>query len=150
MSKPLNDYKPLHELLTIRLSKIGKGLTIEKFERLAVENGVFETSIRSAGKYAFSVDSLPPIIEAKNFTRGQNLKNFRYLTVNLKDNETSIKRYNGYIDDQWVLFEYEPKDNTLKCDLNDSVLLEGRHTILIEAEDAVNNRSSYKAQFEIK
>ena len=116
----------------------------------AVENGVFETSIRSAGKYAFAIDSLPPIIEAKNFTGGQNLKNFRYLTVKLIDNETSIKRYNGYIDDQWVLFEYEPKDNTLKCDLNDLILLDGRHTVLIEAEDAVNNRSSYKAQFEIK
>ena len=116
----------------------------------AVNSGVFETSIRSAGKYGFAIDSLPPQIEAKNFTSGQNLKNFRYLTVSLKDNETAIKRYNGYIDDQWVLFEYEPKDNTLRCDLNDLILLEGRHTILIEAEDAVNNRSSYKAQFEIR
>ncbi|MGA0942205.1 MAG: hypothetical protein ACO3Q3_04485, partial [Flavobacteriaceae bacterium] len=79
-----------------------------------------------------------------------NMKNFRYLTVKLLANETSIKRYYGYIDDQWVLFEYEPKDNTLKCDLNDLILLDGRHTVLIEAEDAVNNRSSYKAQFEIK
>ena len=128
--------------------KISKKGTISFIN--AVKGASFETTLKSAGKYGFAIDSIGPLIEPKNFTPGQNLNNFRYLTLTLKDKATSVKRYNGYIDDQWVLFEYEPKNQTLRCDLNDLVLLEGRHSILIEAEDAVNNRSIWKAQFEIR
>ncbi|MDA0380013.1 MAG: M23 family metallopeptidase [Bacteroidetes bacterium] len=116
----------------------------------AVKGASFETTLKSAGKYGFAIDSVGPIIEPKNFTPGQNLNNFRYLTITLEDKETSVKRYSGYIDDQWVLFEYEPKNKTLRCDLSDLVLLEGGHSIRIEAEDAIDNRSSWRAQFEIR
>jgi hypothetical protein len=128
--------------------KISKKGTIGFIDK--VKGASFETTLKSAGKYGFAIDSIGPLIEPKNFTSGQNLNNFRYMTFTLKDKVTSVKRYNGYIDDQWVLFEYEPKNQTLRCDLNDLVLLAGRHSILIEAEDAVNNRSIWKGQFEIR
>lgn len=137
--------------LTNQKLYFGKATKSKKLSFIAAINDIhFETRLRSSGKYGFAVDSVGPVIRAKNFSPGQNLTNFRYLTVSIEDAETSVTRYNGYIDDQWVLFEYEPKTKTLRCDLNDLILLEGTHTVLIEAEDAVKNRNSYKAQFEIR
>ncbi|MFM1807381.1 MAG: hypothetical protein RLZZ242_106 [Bacteroidota bacterium] len=137
--------------LTNQKLYFGKATKSKKLSFIAAINDIhFETRLQSSGKYGFAVDSVGPVIRAKNFSPGQNLTNFRYLTVSIEDAETSVTRYNGYIDDQWVLFEYEPKTKTLRCDLNDLILLEGTHTVLIEAEDAVKNRNSYKAQFEIR
>lgn len=47
---------------------------------------------------------IPSVINSKGATNDPNSVSFK-----ISDNLSGIKSFNGYINDQWVLFEYEPK-----------------------------------------
>ena len=128
-----------------KLSDTGKISYIAK-----AKDSVFEVSLDTPGQYLMASDTIPPTVTPMNFQTDQNLNNFRYLSVRAEDQETFISRYNGYIDDQWVLFEYEPKEDRLRFDLNDIILLEGKHTIRIEVEDALGNKTDWNTEIDIQ
>jgi len=128
-----------------KLSEKGKIGYIAK-----AKDSVFEVSLNTPGQYLMASDTIPPVVAPMNFQTDQNLNNFRYLSINVEDQETFISRYNGYIDDQWVLFEYEPKEDLLRFDLNDIILLEGKHTIRIEVEDALGNKTDWSTEIDIR
>ena len=100
-----------------------------------------EASLKSAGRYVIGTDSIPPLITPRNFTSGQAINGYRFLEINGIDHETGILSYNGYLDGQWVLFEYEPKKNLFTFDTNDVLLVPGTHRLVFEAEDFLGNRS---------
>ncbi len=114
------------------------------------KDSVFEVSLNTPGNYFLASDTIPPSVTPMNFQMNQNVNNFRYLSIGVQDQETFISRYNGYINDQWVLFEYEPKEDRLRFDLNDIILLEGKHTIRIEVEDALGNKTDWYTEIDIK
>ena len=58
-----------------------------------------------------------------------------------------IKSYKGSINGQWVLFEYEPKRNSLTYDFSDIVFETAKHELELEVEDNVGNKSIYKTTF---
>lgn len=100
-----------------------------------------EASLKSLGRYVIGTDSIPPLITPRNFTSGQAINGYRFLEINGIDHETGILSYNGYLDGQWVLFEYEPKKNLFTFDTNDVLLVPGTHRLVFEAEDFLGNRS---------
>lgn len=128
-----------------KLSDTGKISYIAK-----AKDSVFEVSLNTPGQYLIASDTIPPTVTPMNFQTDQNVNNFRYLSVRAEDQETFISRYNGYIDDQWVLFEYEPKEDRLRFDLNDIILLEGKHTIRIEVEDVLGNKTDWYTEIDIQ
>ena len=100
-----------------------------------------EASLKSAGRYVIGTDSIPPLITSRNFTSGQAINGYRFLEINGIDHETGILSYNGYLDGQWVLFEYEPKKNLFTFDTNYVRLVPGTHRLVFEPEDFLGNRS---------
>lgn len=130
---------------------LGKLTEKDKISYIAkAKDSVFEVSLNTPGNYLMASDTIPPLVTPLNFQTDQNLSNFRYLSFSVEDQETFISRYNGYIDDQWVLFEYEPKEDRLRFDLNDIILLEGKHTIRIEVEDALGNKTDWHTEIDIR
>ena len=97
------------------------------------------------GTFAVLRDSLAPTILPINFRDGQNLKNFRYLKIRLKDDFSGVKNYSAYINDEWVLFEHEPKTNTLTFDFNDLEDKPRRLDLKVVANDRVGNSTTYRA-----
>jgi len=97
------------------------------------------------GTFAVLRDSLAPTILPINFRDGQNLKNFRYLKIRLKDDFSGLKNYSAYINDEWVLFEHEPKTNTLTFDINDLEDKPRRLDLKVVANDRVGNSNTYRA-----
>lgn len=93
-------------------------------------NGTLKTSIidnniigesRTSGYFTLKQDTTPPQISPIN------LKNNKYqiekqIRVIIKDNLSGIKTYNGYIDNKWILFNYDAKNNRLVYTFDDRII----------------------------
>lgn len=71
-------------------------------------DGYLATTVSDFGSYFITVDTIAPKVSVASKTN--NFSNETKLIVNVTDNISGIDTYNGYIDDKWVLFEYDPKN----------------------------------------
>ena len=118
--------------------QIGKKET--KFIR-KVESDTLSVTLRNTGDFHFAYDSIAPVVTPRNFSSGQAINGYRYLEIEAEDKETGIKSFEGYLDGQWVLFEYEPKQNRFTFDTSDILLIPGVHTLEFEVEDLLGNKA---------
>lgn len=119
------------------LGQIGKKGT--NFIR-KVESDTLSITLRNTGDFHFAYDSIAPVVTPRNFSSGQAINGYRYLEIEAEDKETGIKSFEGYLDGQWILFEYEPKENRFTFDTSDILLLPGVHTLEFEVEDLLGNK----------
>ncbi len=77
------------------------------------KNGVVEASLREFGIYAVSLDTIAPeIVPVIGSAYGEQ-SGRKKLQFTVRDNLSGIEEYNGYIDNRWALFEYDPKNDLL-------------------------------------
>ena len=94
---------------------------------------------KTKGVFTLGRDSIPPNVTASNFKDQQWLSKYRYLKMKIEDTESGIRSYRGSINDQWIRFEYEPKNNTLTYDFNDLTFDTAKHLLRLEVSDGVGN-----------
>jgi len=100
-------------------------------------NGFISTQTRSFGKYAIMVDQKPPTI--KPFVINEQKISFK-----IDDHLSGVDSYNGYINGQWVLFEYDPKNNLLFYRVDTSRLKKSEsYNLELYVSDAMNNVATY-------
>lgn len=118
-----------------------------QFLKTSKSNGQFKTRSKKLGSFTLIKDSLAPVVTPKNFKQGQWLTNFRYLEVKIRDDLSGIKKYNGRINGEWVLFEYEHKNQTLTFDFSDQKFDKSKHDLEIIVEDNVGNKKVFNSFF---
>jgi len=74
-------------------------------------NGFLSTEVFSFGNYFISADTIPPKVSVN--VKNNNFSAQNKLTVILNDDISGIESCNGYIDGNWVLFEHDPKTNSM-------------------------------------
>ncbi|MDD4829196.1 MAG: hypothetical protein PHE13_01685, partial [Bacteroidales bacterium] len=62
------------------------------------------------------------------------------LTLTIRDNLSSVAKYNAYINNKWVLMEYDGKSSTLIYNINPEELNQKTNTLKVEIEDKVGNK----------
>jgi murein DD-endopeptidase MepM/ murein hydrolase activator NlpD len=65
------------------------------------------------GRFTVMVDTIPPVVTPLNIAPGRNMSNQRKISFRVKDDLSGIKSYGGFINDEWVLFEFDPKNDHL-------------------------------------
>jgi hypothetical protein len=98
------------------------------------------------GSFYIGVDSIPPSIKPVNISNGRNLSKSSRISVKIGDNLSGIKSYNAYIDDQWVLMNYDQKYALLYY-VFDENCTEGKHVFRLVVTDMKDNKSQYLASF---
>lgn len=150
-----NTRVPLHKSFTLSFKPKEKGFTEKDFigyrstekeidyQETKNENGWLTTTSKKLGTYIIGHDSVPPSIKPKNFKPHQNIKNYKFLSFTIKDTHTGIKSYKAYLNQQWILMEYEPKNNSITHHLNGFVPLGKTNTLCVSVTDQVGNTSTY-------
>ena len=113
----------------------------------ALINDTLVADSKYFGKFQIGYDSIPPKIKEKNFKKKGKLTNYRYLKLRIWDDKTGIKSYNGYIDDEWVLFEYDYKTSTITYHFSDKKLKGYKHKLRLIVTDRKNNTAYYNTTF---
>lgn len=101
------------------------------------------TKTHKLGTYIIKQDSLPPSIRPKNFKSNQNIRNYQFLSLEIKDQETGIDTYTGSLNGEWILMEYEPKTNTLTHHIGERTKLQKNNELKIEVVDMLGNTKVY-------
>lgn len=151
-----NNLTPLFTTYNLRIKPTNLPPRLESKALLAsVENGSeggkFEdgwvtVNTRNLGSFYVAVDTVAPTITPRNLSNGKNVSAQTKMDFTVRDNFSGIQSFNGYIDDQWVLMEYDPKNRHLWHTF-DSSLSKGQHTFKLIVTDWKDNEQVYEVKF---
>jgi hypothetical protein len=133
----------------------GKALIalIDKKNRLEDMNSKWDgayltASVREFGRFCVAVDTTAPKITPWNFMPGADIRYHEELSFKVSDDISGVAYYSGYIDGNWVLFEYDAKSNRIIHHFTDGKVPSGkRHKVRIIANDEKGNVNSYETDF---
>lgn len=111
------------------------------------EKGWVSTETRSFGNICIVVDTLAPVIMPLSIKNGNTLSEAGKIRFRITDDLSGIKSYNGFIDNQWVLFEYDAKRDQVEYSFDDNIKKDKNHSLKLEVEDRKGNVATYDASF---
>ena len=101
-----------------------------------------KTTADQLGDFVIGVDTVPPRIRRINTNPVRNRQGEKILKLSLDDEKSGIQSYNGYIDDEWALFEYNARDELLIFKIDNTRFPSGEtHHIKVTAQDQHGNTS---------
>lgn len=133
---------PTSKLLAIR--KTSSGSVRTHVGDYAVGYYSFET--RYFGSFYIYHDTIKPVIKPINIYNGKNISGQSKFDFTITDNLAGIKSYNCYINDEWVLMEYDYKRNRL-THYKHGKIPKGKNNLKLVVIDAVGNTKVYKCWF---
>ncbi|PWS30673.1 M23 family metallopeptidase [Pedobacter paludis] len=110
------------------------------------ENGYVKATPKNFGSFYISTDTIAPRIIPVNIADGKSMAGLSKMFFKISDNLSGIKSFNGYIDGQWVLMEFDTKTATLWHSFDDRTGA-GKHTFELVVTDMKENTRHYKIAF---
>lgn len=107
----------------------------------------FSCKTKTLGQFTLAKDSLAPKITIAKSIEGKWITDKKSIQLSISDDLSGIKTYNGYLNDKWVLFEYESKTNKITHNFNDELLLEGANKLKVVVTDNIGNSTIFETQF---
>lgn len=151
------DYVPLHKWCNLSISP--DSLPVELREKALIakveENnnfysaggkwadGYIKTTVREFGNYTVMVDTVQPKIKPLNIRNKQSLLAQTTIKVKILDEFSGIDNYKGTLNGEWILMEYDEK-NDLLIYYFDNHLKEGENNFKLEVTDNKNNVAVYE------
>ena len=107
--------------------------------------------VRALGDFAIRLDTVPPSVRAVTFRN--DMRGLDRMSFEMTDNVATTGkarglRYAGYIDDEWVLFEYDAKKDRLTHRF-DGRIGPGEHRLLLRVSDDRGNERIYERDFRL-
>lgn len=104
-------------------------------------DGYIETNTRSLGQYAIKIDSIAPVVKILNFKENDTITSSNTLKVKITDDMTGIDSYNIYANDNWILGQYDAKNDLLYYEV-DAHMKAGKNTVKVVVKDGVGNKTT--------
>ena len=134
---------PIPEKLKAKtLIKDTKGTSYES----SYQNGWVNAKVKSFGTFYVTIDSLAPSITPITLNKNKIMTEKTKLVFKIADQVSGIGKFNGTIDGQWVLFEYDQKTGTLWHTFDERTKA-GEHQLELEITDKKENKSTFKTTF---
>ena len=107
----------------------------------------FSCKTRTLGQFILAKDTIAPKITTTKSIENKWLTDKKRIQLIISDDFSGVKTYNGYINDTWVLFEYEPKTKKLTHTFDDKLLFEGQNKLKVVVTDNVGNSTIFETHF---
>lgn len=154
------DIVPAHTNFTITFEDAKSSEEDKKRMFIAVLNGnklsylttkltgnTFTCKTKTLGQFTLAKDTVAPKITIAKGIEGKWITDKKSIQLTISDDLSGIKTYNGYLNDQWVLFEYESKTKKITHTFEDKLLLEGQNKLKVVVSDNVGNSTIFETQF---
>jgi murein DD-endopeptidase MepM/ murein hydrolase activator NlpD len=110
------------------------------------KDSVFSTKVKTLGKYKLVTDTIAPKVTIAKPMEGKWV-NQDAIQIQISDLGSGIKTYNGFLNDRWVLFEYDNKTKTITHYFADDFLLNGANQLKVIVTDAMGNSTTFETHF---
>ena len=107
-------------------------------------DGLITAKTRALGTFTVGLDTLPPTIKPVNIIDKKRIGSQKNIKLRISDKPTGIKKYAAFLNDKWILMEYDPKKATLTYNF-DSHLDKGKNLFKLYVFDNRDNKSVYEA-----
>lgn len=124
----------------IKGKKIGYNYTARK-------DNVYSIKSKTLGNYALVLDTIPPKISIAKSIEGKWLSDRKSISFTISDGLSGIKSYNGYLNGEWILFEYDYKTRKITHDFSEGKVAEGANDLKIIVEDNLGNSTIFETHF---
>lgn len=111
------------------------------------KDNVFNTKVKTLGKYALVMDTIAPKISLAKPIEGKWLSDQKTIQLTINDSLSGIKSYNGYLNGNWVLFEYDNKTKKITHKFSDGIVAEGANDLKVVVIDNVGNSTIFETHF---
>lgn len=101
---------------------------------------------RSFGVFGIVADTTAPSIRPLNISPGASLRSVPSIRLRIRDDLSGLATFNGYIDGQWRLFEYDAK-NSLFTHYFDDLTVAGDHVLTVRVVDNKGNAATLDVPF---
>jgi hypothetical protein len=110
--------------------------------------GFITTRVKVFGEFTVGIDTIPPEFRPLQFTARERYTAGQVFSFNMADSVSGVRNYQGYIDKNWALFEYDAKNNLLTYTIDSTRLTKGvLHDLEIVVTDNRNNITRFKSSF---
>ena len=100
------------------------------------------------GDFTVMIDTIPPEIQPLNISPGRDMSNRRMISFRVTDDLSGVKSYAGFLDNEWVLFEWDPKNDHLFYVFDEGRIGRGKNRQLeLFVMDNKDNLSVYNVEF---
>jgi hypothetical protein len=111
------------------------------------KDSTFTTYTKNLGKFYLTQDSTPPKVRAINISDGKWLSKQNTIDFSISDDFSGINSYNGYVNGNWILFDYDYKNARITYEIDDQFLQDGRNEFKLEVTDNVGNSTIFETHF---
>lgn len=102
---------------------------------------------KTLGRYALVLDTIAPKISIAKSIEGKWLSDQMSLQLIINDSLSGIKSYNGYLNGNWILFEYDNKTKKITHNFTDGIVAEGANDLKVVVIDNVGNSTIFTTHF---
>ena len=126
---------------SLYLASVGKD---GKFSFLGnkIVDACIEAQTNVLGTYVIAKDVIKPTIKPINFKSEGVISENWSLRVEIDDKETGVAKYDMYVNDEWVLADYDAKNKLLIYQIDDHIK-NGHNTFEVVVTDMVGNKCVY-------
>jgi len=157
-----NRYTPLYKSVDVKIKPVSLPERLQDKALLAIVDvtkgsfssvggeysfGWVKASTKAFGDFCVVVDTIAPSITPLSIKEKKTLMEPGQIRFKIKDNLSGIKKYAGYIDGKWVLFEYDEKSAVIKYKFDEHIEKGKQHQIKLLVEDHKRNQKVYEASF---
>lgn len=157
-----NKFTPIHKPIIVSIKpklvpsgKESKMMVVQLSEDLKKnalnsnwKDGFLTAEASSFGSFFIGIDTIPPVISANGLISGADLSEKKELRIKISDDFSGIKAYEPTIDGNWILFEYDQKNNVIIHRFDEKrIKKNSKHSLSLKVTDNKDNSSFYSCDF---
>lgn len=113
-------------------------------------NGVMKAKLRSLGKFVVLIDTVnPTIVPLNEIDSKTDLTGIDKIQFKIDDEFSGVSSYKATINDNWVLFEWDPKKRLITYQPDEYFPQDGFGELKLTVFDGRGNESTYEKEFEV-
>jgi hypothetical protein len=155
-----NENTPLHSSITVSINAdkvsekyLDKAIIARKDNEGDITNcggkyinGFITGKSKMFGSFFILIDTVAPTIKPLNISEGLDMSEIDKISFKVIDNLSGLETYNGYIDDKWVIFKYDGKNDHIYYEFDNKVI-KGEHFLKFIVTDERGNESIFSTKF---
>ncbi len=111
------------------------------------KGNVFTAKAKTLGKFELVLDGTPPKISILKPIEGKWLTGQKSIQFMISDSLSGIKSYNGYLNGNWILFEYDNKTKIITHNFSDGIVADGANELKLIVTDNIGNSTIFESHF---
>lgn len=119
----------------------------KRYNSTKAKDSTFTTYTKNLGKFFLAQDTTAPKVRAINISEGKWLNSQSTIEIAISDDFSGIDSYKGYINGNWILFDYDYKNARITYTFDGQFLKDGRNEFKLEVSDNVGNSTIFETHF---